>query len=260
MKAVKIIIGLLVLLVVVVGGVAWYGLSNLDAFVEEMIESTGSDIAKTTVSVGQVVIQPTLLEGKGAIYNLSVANPEGYSANSLFSAKSIALQIDIESITQNKAVKVIKSVSVGEISLLAEQKNIKDTNIQALLDNLGDTSASDSSSNETSESDVRIMIETLSFAATTIDLQTEKFGGKTVTLPAFTLSNIGDKTTGLTPAQAGQQIAQQLMAKVKAAVKSELSQLLTDEAKEKAKEKLKEKLEEKLKGKISTDQLKSLFK
>ncbi len=251
MKAVKIIVGIIVLLVAVVAAITFYALNNLNGYVEQVIEETGTNITQTRVAVGSVDIK--LTDGAGALYQLSVANPEGYSSNNLFEAKSVSIQLDIESLTQ--PVKVIKRVNVGEISLLAEQKNIKDTNVQALLDNIKSSSGPKKSSSSSSE-DVKIMIEKLTFAATTIDLQTEKLGGKAINLPAFTLSNIGTKKTGVTPEQAGQLIAKQLMDKVKAAVKSELSSLLKDEAKEK----LKAKLEEKVKENISVDKLKSLFK
>lgn len=252
MKVIKIIAGIVVLLAIAVAGVVYYGLSNLNGFVEEIIETTGTELTQTRVAVGSVDIKP--LEGSGAIYNLSVANPKGYSANNLFSAKSIALAINIESVT--KPVKVIDSISVGEISLLAEQKNIKDTNVQALLDNLQSSAGGTTKESSSSDSDMRIAIKKITFAATTIDLQTEKLGGRTIKLPSFSFSNIGDTKTGVTPEEAGQKIANQLMQKVKAAVKSELNNLLKGEAKEKIKEKLKDKL----KDEISTDKLKSLFK
>ncbi len=253
MKAIKIIIGLVVLVALVIAGGAYYALNNVNGFVEKIIEETGSDITKTRVDVGSVDIK--VLEGKGAIYNLSIANPKGYSSSPLFAAKSIALALNIESLT--KPVKVIDSISIGEISLLAEQKNVKDTNVQALLDNMQSASgAKKETASSDSASDVRIAIKKITFAATVIDLQTEKLGGKKITLPAFSLRNIGDAKTGVTPEEAGEQITQQLMAKVKAAVKKELSALLKDEVKTKAKEKIKEKLKENL----STDKLKSLFK
>jgi hypothetical protein len=252
MKIVKIIVVVLVLLAAVVAGVVFYGLNNLNGFVEEIIENTGSKLTQTAVGVGSVDIK--LLEGSGAIYSLSIANPKGYSANSLFSAKSVALKLDIESLT--KPVKVINKVSVGEISLRAEQKNLKDTNIQTLLDNLQSASAAKPSASNGGSQDVRIMIERLTFAETIIDLQTEKFGGKTLTLPSFSLTNIGDKKTGLTPEQAGQTIIKQLLSKVKDAVKAELTKMVKDEAKEQ----LKEKLQETLQDQLSTDKLKSLFK
>lgn len=252
MKAVKIIVGMVVLIAVIVAAVVFYTLSNVNGFVEKMIESTGSELTQTSVGVGSVDLK--LLEGSGAIYNLSIANPEGYSVNNLFLAKSISLSVDIESLTQ--PVKVIKSVNVGEISLLAEQKNIKDTNIQALLDNMKKAGGSSKKPADDSGSDVLIAINQLVFAATTIDLQTEKLGGKQVTLPSFTLRNIGSSKKGVTPKQAAEEITKQVMAKVKSAVKKELSGLLSDEAKAK----LKTKLKDKLKKELSTDKLKSLFK
>jgi hypothetical protein len=194
------------------------------------------------------------LEGSGAIYNLSIANPKGYSSNKLFAANSLALKIDVKSLTN--PVKVINLVSVGEISLRVEQKNLKDTNVQTLLDNMQKAVGENSSSKDGSSDDVRIMIEKISFAATVIDLQTEKLGSKKINLPGFSLSKIGDKKTGVTPEQAGQQITKQLMEKVKAAVKKELGKLLSEEAKGQ----LKEKLQDKLKESIDTDKLKSLFK
>ncbi len=251
MKAVKIIIAIVVLIAVVVAGVVFYGLSQLNGFVEQVIETTGTELTQTNVGVGSVDIK--LSEGRGAIYSLSIANPEGYSDNALFATQSIDLSLDIESLTA--PVKIVKAVNIGEISLLAEQKNIKDTNIQALLDNLQKANTSEPATSSNSP-DVRLMIEKVTVAASVIDLQTEKFGGKQITLPSFTLTNIGDKKTGLTPEQAGKAITQQLFSKVKAAVKAELSQIVKDSAKDK----LKETLETKIKENISTDKLKSLFK
>jgi hypothetical protein len=251
MKSIKIIVSTVVVLAIVVAGIIFYGLSNLNGFVEKIIEDTGTELTKTRVAVGSVDITP--LEGSGAIYQLSIANPEGYSSNKLFAANSVSLTLDIDSLTQ--PVKVIKLVDVGEITLLAEQKNIKDTNIQTLLDNMAKTGGEKPQSTDSASSDVRIMIEKIRFAATSIELQTEKMGSKTINLPAFSVNNIGDKKTGVTPEQAGQKITQQLMTKVKAAVKKELGSLITDEVKDKAKEKLKEKLKEQ----INTDKLKSLF-
>jgi DNA-directed RNA polymerase subunit E'/Rpb7 len=252
MKTIKVVVSIVVLLAIVAVGIIFYGLSNLNGFIEKVIEDTGTNITKTSVNVGSVDVKP--LEGSGAIYALSIANPKGYSSNKLFVANSVALKIDVKSVTN--PVKVIKLVSVGEMSLRVEQKNIKDTNVQALLDNMQQVGGEKTNTKGDTASDVRIMIEKISFAATAIDLQTEKFGGKTIDLPAFSLNNIGDKKTGVTPEQAGQKITKQLMEKVKIAVKKELGKLLSEEAKDK----LKEKLQDKLKDSIDTDKLKSLFK
>ncbi len=251
MKTMKIILSVIILAALIITAVVFYGLSNLNGFVEDIIESTGTEMTQTRVDVGSVDIQ--LTEGGGAIYNIAIANPKGYSSNALFHAKSVALTLDIDTVAE--PVKVIERVDVGETTLRAEQKNIKDTNIQALLDNIKKSGAN-SKTTSSNDSETKIMIERIHFSAATIDLQTENFGGRSVALPAFSVRNIGNKKTEVTPQQAGQQITQQRMTKMKAAVSAELKNLVSEQAKAKAKEKIQEKLKENL----STDKLKSLFK
>jgi len=253
MKAIKIIASLVLILILIIAGVAIYSLSNLNGFVENIIEETGSELTQTSVGVGSVDIK--LTEGKGTIYNLSIANPKGYSSNKLFSSKSIGLEIDIESITQK--VKVIKRIDIGAITLRAEEKNIKDTNIQAMLDNIkksSSTGGKESSGGGASE-DVRIMIQRITLADSTIDLQSETLGNKTVKLAGFTLRNIGSKSKGLSPEAVGEVVVKAMLNKVKTQLKNELRGKAKEKLKKKLNDKLEEKLEEKLKGKLD-----SLFK
>ena len=253
MKAVKVTVGIFLLLAIVIGGVMIYALNNLNGFVESVIEDAGSQVTQTAVRVGGVNIQ--LSQGSGAIYGLSIANPKGYSGEPLFKASSIGLSLNVGSVTQ--PVKVIEHIDIGEISLRVEQKGIKDSNVESLLDNI--KKSSNQSADQTPSSgkgDVRIMIEKITFAESSIDLQTEKLGSQLIPLPSFLLTNIGDKKSGVTPQQAGEEITRQLMKKVKAAVSKELKSLLSEEAKAQ----LKEKVSEKLKSELSTDKLKSLFK
>ncbi len=269
MKVVKIILGLVAVLVIVVGGFLFFGLSQINTIVKEAIEIVGTDTLKTSVKVNAVDIE--LLEGKGSLKGFSIANPKGFSGNNIVSVGDIGLQIDIESIP--KDVKVIKEVYIDAIALRAEQKNITDTNIQALIDNLESSSSgsTESSSSSSSESaDVRLMIESFRIGDSSIALETEKFGGRTVKLPGYTQKNIGDKKNGLTPEQISQTIMDGLLARAKKAVKSELENLLKGELEAKAKEKLEEakqkatdKLQEKLGDKIKAgdvEKLKGLFK
>lgn len=258
MKIVKILAGIVILLIIVIAAGLYFGLSNLNGLVEDVIESSGSKTLQTAVNVGGVNIE--LLDGKGAINNLSIANPKGFSNNNIASIGNATLQIDVKSLA-NK-VKVIKQISIDGVKLRAEQKGITDTNIKALLDNMKSTSGktNNTASNDSSEQvDVRLMVESLRFGESEIVLETEQFGGKTITLPAYTQNNIGNKTTGLTPDQLSEAIVSNLMRKAEKAVKRKLREA----AKDKAEEKLKEKLKEELGDKISEDdvnKLKQLFK
>lgn len=275
MKAIKIIVGLIIVLIIAVSGVLFFGLSKINGIVEEVIETVGSKTLQTAVNVSAVDI--VLLEGRGSVKGFTVANPKGFSNNSVISVGDVGLQIDIESIT--KDVKVIKEVYIDAIALRAEQKNITDTNIQALINNLKSSSSSSTVQNTSATKksggpEVRLMIESLRIGDSSIALETENFGGRTVNLPGYTQKNIGDKAKGLTPEQISQVIMDSILTRAKQAVKKELEGLLKSELAAKAKEKLDAKVEEakqeattklqeKLGDKVNAgdiDKLKGLFK
>jgi hypothetical protein len=270
MKAVKIILGLIVVIIIAVSGVLFFGLSKINGIVEEVIETVGSKTLQTAVNVSAVDI--VLLEGKGSVKGFTVANPKGFSNNNVISVGDVGLQIDIESLTKN--VKVIKEVYIDAIALRAEQKNLTDTNIQALIDNLksstgSSTAKTSNASKEAGGPDVRLMIESLRVGDSSIALETERFGGRTVKLPGYTQKNIGDKTKGLTPDQISQVIMDSILTRAKQAVKKEVEALVKSEITDKAKEKVdaeveraKGQLQEKLGDKVNTgdiDKLKGLF-
>lgn len=272
MKAVKIILSLVVILVIAIGGFLFFGGGPINAIVKEVIETVGTDTLKASVRVNTVDIKP--FEGKGSLKGFSIANPKGFSNNSIVSVGDVGLQIDTASVLDD--VKVIKEIYIDAIALRAEQKNITDTNIQALINNLESTSSNSGSSNSSSDSEssnVRLMIESFRIGDSSIALETEKFGGRTVKLPGYTQKNIGDKENGLTPEQISKTIMDTLLSRAKKAVKGELENLLKgeleakakekiEEAKQKAEEKLKDKLKEKLGDKVKAgdlEKLKGLF-
>jgi hypothetical protein len=245
MKVIKVIAGIIIVLVIVVSGVLFFGLSKINSIVEEAIETVGSNTLQTAVNVAAVDI--ILLEGKGSVKGFTVANPKGFSSNNLISVGDIGLQIDVGSIA--KDVKVIKEVYIDAIALRAEQKNMLDTNIQTLINNLNSSAGASTTqtkgeNQQSSDSEIRLMIESLRIGDSSIALETENFGGRTVNLPGYVQKNIGDKNKGLTPEQISQVIMNSVLARAKQAVKKELEDLLKGELAAKAKEKLDEKVEE----------------
>jgi len=250
---------MLIAIIIVIAAVVYFGLSNLNGFVEDVIETSGSKTLQTAVNVGGVNIE--LLEGKGAINTLTIANPKGFSNNNIASVGNVSLQLDVKSLTGK--VKVIKSISVDGVKLRAEQKGISDTNLQALLDNIksatGGSNSTPNKSDSSGQPDVRLMVESLRFGESEIALETEQYGGKTIKLPAYTQNNIGNKTTGLTPDQLSEAIVSNLISKAEKAVKRKAREALKDKAEEKLKEKLKEELGDKI-SEENVDKLKQLFK
>lgn len=83
------------LAIVVISGIAYYVLSNIDNIAKDIIEGSGSNVLGTQVSVGSVSIE--LKEGRATILNLAVANPPGFSAQPAFRFDEVTAVIDVGS-------------------------------------------------------------------------------------------------------------------------------------------------------------------
>lgn len=259
MKALKVILGLVVAAVAIVAIVVVIGVQNLDKIVKTAVEKVGPEVLGTEVLLSEVEIDIT--EGRGELRGLTVANPEGYSSANIFSLGQTVLDIDTSSLGGD--VIVINEITIKGANLLAEQKGLKDTNLQALLDNIQSGSKStagsaqeDQSSEETG-SDVLLAVEKFTFADSNMKLISEQFGEHSLTLPPIKLTNLGSKDKGLTPEELANAVVKPLLAQAKKAAQKRIESL----AKEKAEEKLNEKLNEKLgeDGAKKLNELKSLF-
>ena len=255
MKVGKIIGGLVLVLVAVVALVVFVGLGNINSIIKNAVETVGPDVTKTSVTLNRADVQ--IASGRGELHGLVVGNPAGFNSPHAISIGEVALQIDPASLTG--PVYVIKEVLVDGASLIAEQKDLTNSNLQTLLKNVQQGAAKSTQAEETTAtSDVRLMVEKFSFINGTAQVITEQWGEKTLKLPNINLANIGDKTTGLTPDQLAQAMLKPVVDQAKRAATEHLQDRLEDEAKDKLKEKLSEKLSEGDREKL--DKLKSLFK
>lgn len=258
MKAIKVIFGIVVAVVAVLVIVTVIGLQNIDKIVKAAVEEVGPKVLGTEVRLAEVKIDIT--DGRGELRGLTVANPKGFSVANAFSLGETALEIDPSSLTGD--VIVINEVLISNATLLAEQKGLKDTNLQALLDNIQSSTTSTSkqpAQNAATDDgkEILLAVKKFTFADSTMTLMSEQFGEHTLKLPPIHLSNLGSKEAGLTPEQLATAVVKPLVAQAKKAAQDRLE----DMAKEKATEKLNEKLTEKLgkDGAEKINQLKSLF-
>ncbi len=236
MKAVKIILGVVLVLVLVVAIGMFFVVQNLDSIVKSTVEKVGPQVTLTAVGLQEAKIE--LKNGRAELSGLSIANPEGFSDANIFQMDTVVVDIDPASLRED--VYVIREIRIDGAKLLAEQKGIKDTNLQALLDNLKKSASGESPAAEPeAESDVRLMVEKLTFVNGTVDLKTEQLGDYQMKLPTIDIANIGDKQTGLAPDELATAILQPILAEAKQQVRDELE----DKAKDKAKEKLQEQLD-----------------
>ena len=235
--------------VVALAGVVFFISQNIDGVVKDMIETIGSDVTGSKVQVAEVKL--SLADGAGTINGMTVANPEGFSPTNVFALNSITVSVDSGSLTED--VYVINSINIDGASVLAEQKGTG-TNIQALMKAMeGEAEAASDSSQSQGSEDVLLAVQELNFTNGNLLLKSDVFGERSLTLPDFTLRDLGTAESGLTPDELGSEIGFQLTRQVSKAVMDELSGLASKAAADKLKEKIGEKTAEGLK------KLKGLF-
>ena len=222
----------LVLIAAGIGG-AIYLRQNLDGLVKDVIEQVGSEATGTAVKVGGVEL--SLTDGAGSITGLSIANPAGYSPNSLFTMESIGVDIDPATLADD--VIVIESIVIDGARVLAEQAG-SSTNIQALMDGMSAGGDGADSGDASGASGPMLAVQKIRFTNGNLNLKSDVFGERTLTLADFTLNNLGSADEGLTPDELGSEIAAGLLGQVKDAVKDNISDLAREAAKAKLKEKL----------------------
>lgn len=245
MKVIGILIGLVVL---AVAGVAGYLFFYAGDVVERGIERFGPDYLGTSVDVGKVDMD--FVAGRGAVTDLSVGNPSGFSGPYSMRLSEISTTLDVANSTSELVV--IKDITVRGASLAAVARAQK-TNFQQMMDNIeramgpGDSSAS---SSDAGGPEVKFIVDRFSFSEADVSLSSDILGDKQLSIPSFVLTDIGRKTNGATAAELARQLMQPISQAVSRAAVSEGLDL------EGVEDRLKERLRDKLPG---AEKLKDLF-
>ena len=227
------IVAILLVVAIVTAGIGIFLARNVDGIAKEMFEGIGSQVTGSRVQVGD--LQISLTEGVGLVSDLTVANPKGFSGGNLFAVGSIMVDIDIRSLVNS--VYVIELISIDGARVLAEQEG-RNSNIQALLDGMTTGAEANDASSEKVGGEILLAVKKVSFTNGSVQLKSDVFGETSITLPDFTVRDLGTSTDGMTPEQLGEAIAMQLAFQVKDEVVKELREL----AKEAALDKLKEQI------------------
>lgn len=266
MKVLKILGWLLVILIAFVALSVYLTASNLNSIVKQVVEQVGSETLQTRVTLREADIQ--LLEGKARLSGLVIENLPNYTAPNLFEMETVAVALNLEAMA-DKLVD-ISDVRIEGIRVTAEQVGTS-TNIQALMDNLPESSSSGAEpqppAGDEGGSDLRFRIGEFVFAESSAELITEKWGVQQLNIPAIELRSIGGDQ-GVPPEELANAILQPLIKRVNTAMQKGLKQAVEEKAKEKlsekeaeAKEKARQKLQEKLgdNAEGAESALKSLF-
>lgn len=249
MKLGKVFLGVVITVVIIAAIVVFLAIKNINELVKVAVETTGPQVTKTPVTLQEVNIE--LTQGRGQLSGLTVGNPSGFSSQHALQFGDIVLHIDTDTVTD--PVLVIKEIKIAGTRLIAEQKDLVNSNLQELAKNIqsagqsGSGSQTEISQNSGSDKDApRFMVEKLTFSDASLQLITQEWGEKTLNIPSINLTGIGDKEQGLTADQLAQALLDPIIEQAKKAAGDELKKEIRKEAEEKLKEKLKEKVNEKL--------------
>ncbi len=193
--------------------IVFYLYTNLGAIVKREIESYGSNLTGTTVSINRVSISPT--SGEGTIEGLHIANPPGFGSGTAFELEKIHLKVDPSTITGNPIV--VEKVIVASPKLHYDMGGLGKSNISTIIDNVKQSSSgADGASSSSSDSDdTRIVVRYLSFEGGELDADTAALlGGKfEARLPGLTMHDVGGARGG-SPGAVGKEILSAYGAKV----------------------------------------------
>lgn len=219
----KILITLILFIVVIIAAVSYYLLTNLDALVKAGIEKYGSEVTHTAVRVDQVQIK--LTDGAGTIKGLTIANPEGFETDFIFSLGEVTTEIDLESLKQEPYI--INEVTVREPQVVVEVNANKKTNLNELKKTLmGGTTKKSTTSNTADAQNgsntqaPRIIIRRLIFSKGNIQVLVKPLNNKkyTLKLSSINMKNLGGKK-GATPTELSKEIINRLIDQAKKDVK-----------------------------------------
>ncbi len=223
----KLLFPLLTVALLVFGGLYWLT-DNLDEIVAGAITHHGSAMTKARVGVEKVNIAPS--SGKGVVSGLLVGNPKGFKTPFALRASSIAVDVDVATLTQD--VTVIRSLVIEGPDVIYEKSN-GTTNFDAIQMNIASYLGPASSGRR---GNTRLIVEELTICNANAQASAGFMGGKSISipLPDITLKNVGLAKGGVTPGELGQEIANAMKAKLSLAGNFERLKKSTGESLDKA--------------------------
>ena len=197
----------LILLIIIVGGIAAYGASQIGTIAKDQIEVQGSAATKTAVTVDGVDLTG-LLGGAVALNGLDVANPDGFSDGAAISLGGLALRVDPASVLGDGPI-VINEVVLSSPTLAFEH-NGRTSNLQTIQKNASGDGAAAGDGEARKVVIKRLRIEDGAISITHPALQGRALAAK---LPPITLSDIGTGSDGATTGEVTAQVVEAVVAK-----------------------------------------------
>ncbi|PHS73520.1 MAG: hypothetical protein COB22_02170 [Cycloclasticus sp.] len=210
----KIMIGVGVL-VVAIGAVVFFA-PSLNSLVEKAIEKYGSEVTQTPIRVS--VVDIAITSGEGSISGLSVGNPNGFEASNIFALGNIKISIDTSTVTESTIV--IKEISINAPKVFYEINALGNSNLDALKKSIASTTSGNSGGSTDSGNATKLIIKRLTIVNGEVNARIAALGNKplTVALPNIVLKDIGQKSSGASPAEVAELVLGAILKSTKGAV------------------------------------------
>lgn len=200
----KVIGTLLLVIVLVIAGGAWWLYRSLDSVVASAIRSVGPEITGVDVGVQAVKILPT--EGAATITGLSLGNPSGFKTPKAVGVGEVQLKLDVATVTKDvvriREVQVIAPQITYEYASGGSNLDVIQRQVEAYLAQHG---GSDSPKDKPAK---KFIIDQLRISGAKVDLSTGLLQGKALTMPLADvhLKDIGKKNGGATGAEVAREV------------------------------------------------------
>jgi hypothetical protein len=188
---------LIFILIIAAGG----GYMAMNRLVTQAVEVVGSKVLATSVTLDDSKI--SLFSGKGALWGLTIHNPQGFSEEPVFVMQRIDVVLDMMSLLSDTVV--IKEITLVSPALLYEVQ-VRGHNMGALLAQVKQEDSSSPSK--------KLIIETLHVTDGKVTVVVDLLGQKSkkqVALPHITMTDIGGTEGGVTVDVAATTILSSLM-------------------------------------------------
>jgi hypothetical protein len=203
---IRIVAGLLAVLIVVIGGVAFY----LNEVIQTAIERGGSHALGVPTGIDSVSLRPIM--GSLRLGGLTIANPPGFKAENFIRLGEGSLELDTATLRQ-------PTIEIHELRLadveLALEKSAQGTNYDVILKNMKKSDAAAEDTGDGGDSGTALIIHELLIQDVLAHYDVAGgLGSVDVTIPEVRLTELGGKDDPVTMSELSQIIVQALLASV----------------------------------------------
>ncbi len=183
------------------------GCGRLAGRVDRQIELVGSELTGVPVTVDEVRIR--LASGTGEIKGLSIANPEGYTADSSFEMDLVRMNLGLVSTLAGEPL-VLDELVIAYPVMNLERKSPESSNVRDIAENAKEnreeadrkSAAEEPASKEKPGEPFRIVIRRLVIEGVTLNVRLADGTARSGTLPGIELRDVGGEE-GVTPGGLG---------------------------------------------------------